>query len=119
MIDDLLLIRYISIDCSPEEALLVEQWIAAGKANADRFFELERIWALKEEVRFSNKKEIQSEYLRLMNRLEKQGSIEKKKKSLRPFPLLSLSKWSGYAAAVVLLGLRLVASFHRGIIKKK
>lgn len=117
MIDELLLMRYISHDCSPEEVERVEQWIIDGKANADRFFEIERIWNLKDELRFSNEKEVKTEYNRLMGRLtsrEQAGKTdkakrinqtEKRKKSSSVPHLSSFFHWAGYAAAIVILGL--------------
>lgn len=104
MIDELLLIRYLSGDCSSEESQRVEGWIVSGKTNADRFFELERIWNLKEELHFSDKKEIETEYNRLMNRIEAMAKPQKKQKIERSFRLSFLSRWAAYAAAVVLLG---------------
>lgn len=125
MIDELLLIRYIASDCSPAEAERVEQWIAGEKANADRFFEIERIWNLKYELRFSNEKEVKTAYGRLMSRLagiEETGTtdgarrinLSKKRKLSSSFLRLSfLFRWTGYAAAIVLLGLKLLKHFHR------
>lgn len=108
MIDELILIRYLAGDCSPVERKVVEQWITAEKTNAERFFELERIWNLKDELRFSNKKEISAAYDRLINR------VERKEKTI-PLRRLSLfSKWLGYAVAVVLLGLKQLKALCRG-----
>lgn len=103
MIDELLLIRYLSGNCSLEETRQIEQWIVAEKANAQRFFELERIWNLKDELRFSDKKEIETEYNRLINRIERKKESNHKKKALPLFRISLFSKWAGYAAAIVLL----------------
>ena len=56
--DEQLLIRFLTHTCTPEDIRLVDQWIASAKSNADWLFEMERIWSLKVERRFSDKREI-------------------------------------------------------------
>ncbi len=57
--DEQLLIRFLTHTCTPEDLRLVDQWIASGKPNADWLFEMEHIWSLKDELRFSDRREIE------------------------------------------------------------
>ena len=54
--DEQLLIRFLTHTCTSEDLRLVDQWIASGKPNADWLFEMERIWSLKDELRFSDRR---------------------------------------------------------------
>lgn len=112
MIDELILMRYLAGDCSPVERKEVEQWITVEKTNAERFFELERIWNLKDELRFSDKKELSVAYDRLINR------VERKEKTMPLHRLTLFSKWLGYTAAVVLLGLLSLPLFFHSAPKE-
>lgn len=94
--DEQLIIRFLTHTCIPGDARLIEQWIASDKANADRLFEMERIWSLKDELRFSDKKEIEEAYNRFTL------SLQKNKKIVQRFYLYSVLK---YAAIILLIGL--------------
>lgn len=59
--DEQLLIRFLTHTCTPEDLRSIDQWIASGKPNADWLFEMERIWSLKDELRFSDRREIECE----------------------------------------------------------
>lgn len=94
--DEQLLIRFLTQSCTPEDIRSVNQWLGADKANADWLFEMERIWSLKDELRFSDKTEIEDAYNRFTL------SLAKSKNKGRHFSFYSLLK---YAAAVVIIGL--------------
>lgn len=94
-----LLIRYLTHCCTPTEIREIDEWIAADQANADWLFEMERIWGLKDELRFSDKKEIEDAYTRFISGLQDTRSMKKIRR-----PVFSLS-WAKYAAAIVLIGL--------------
>lgn len=94
-----LLIRYLIHRCSPKEIRAVGEWIATDQANADWLFEMERVWGLKDELRFSDKKEIEIAYNHFILALEK-----KEVKPVVRKQSFSLS-WIKYAVAVVLIGL--------------
>ena len=49
-----LLIRFLTRRCTSDEIRKVDEWVAEDKANADWLFEMERIWSLKDELRFSD-----------------------------------------------------------------
>lgn len=66
MMSEELLIRFLTRTCSKEELSEVEKWTLADHANADWLFEMERIWSLKDELRFSDRKEIEAAYRRFI-----------------------------------------------------
>ena len=77
-----ILIRFLTHRCTPEEIEEVDRWIAANQANADWLFEMERIWSLKDQLRFSDKQEIEMAYARFMSGLqEKDIRMETVRKS--------------------------------------
>ena len=51
-----ILIRFLIHRCTSEEIKVVDQWIASDQANADWLFEMERIWSLKDQLRFPTNK---------------------------------------------------------------
>lgn len=69
--DEQILIRFLTHQCSADEVEQIEQWIALDKTNAERFFEIERIWSLKEELKFTEKKEVESAYNHFVSIIEK------------------------------------------------
>lgn len=94
-----ILIRFLTHRCTPEEIEEVDRWIAANQANADWLFEMERIWSLKDQLRFSDKQEIEMAYARFMSGLqEKDIKVETSRKS-------SYLSWIKYAAAIIMIGL--------------
>lgn len=95
-----LLLRFLMHRCDPAELEQVEQWTATDSANAEWLFEMERIWALKEEWRFSDSQEIEKAYNRfLIAARNHKPSVKKKPPTLSWPPLLK------YAAAVVVMTL--------------
>lgn len=94
--DEQLLIRFLTHSCTSDDIRSVDRWIAADKANADWLFEMERIWSLKDELRFSDKSEIEEAYNRFTH------SLTKNKNTAWHFTLYSVLK---YAAAILIIGL--------------
>ena len=94
-----LLIRFLTRRCTSDEIRKVDEWVAEDKANADWLFEMERIWSLKDELRFSDKKEIEDAYSRFISGLQDTGTGKKVRRSV------VLPSWIKYAAAIVLIGL--------------
>ena len=88
-----LLIRYLTKTCTQEEIHEVEKWISNDQTNADWLFGMESVWYLKEELRYSERKEIEVAYRRFIN--TRQPSGQKQTKSLRG--------WVKYAAAIVIV----------------
>ena len=94
--DEQLLIRFLTHTCTSEDLRLVDQWIASGKPNADWLFEMERIWSLKDELRFSDRREIEEAYNRFTL---SQGKSKNAKPHFYIYPILK------YVAAVIIIGL--------------
>jgi len=89
--DDQILIRFITHCATPEEVKEVDRWIKASKDNAGYFFELERIWALKNEYHFSDKHETDTVFRYLWNKAHPKNNY------------YYLYSWSKYVAIVVLI----------------
>lgn len=100
-----LLIRFLTHRCTPEELKEVDEWIVADQANAGWLFEMERIWSFKDELRFSDKREIETAYACFISCLqgkeEKLNVVNMNKVYTAPVYL----SWIKYAAAVILIGL--------------
>ena len=94
--DEQLLIQFLTHTCTSEDLRLVDQWIASGKPNADWLFEMERIWSLKDELRFSDRREIEEAYNRFTLSL---GKSKNAKPHFYIYPILK------YVAAVLIIGL--------------
>lgn len=62
-----LLIRFLTHRCTPEEMAQVEQWASLDAANAAWLFEMERVWSLKNELRFSAEERIGAAYRRFVS----------------------------------------------------
>lgn len=75
--EEQLLIRFLSKQCTPDELMEVEEWISADKTHANWLFEIERLWSLKDEFRFSNKKDLEEAFSRFMSELEQKKSTSK------------------------------------------
>ncbi|WFE86068.1 FecR family protein [Parabacteroides chongii] len=103
-----ILIRFLTHRCTPEEIKEIDQWIAASQANADWLFEMERIWSLKDQLRFSDKQEIEMAYARFMSGLQ-----EKETKVQIVQRRSAYIVWLKYAAAIVLIGLLSTNLFYQ------
>lgn len=100
--DDQLLIKYLIKKCTPEEINHVNHWALSDKANTNWLFEMERIWSLKDEVRFSERREIEAAYNQFIS------AIEKKNKQKKIWYHL---KWSQYVAAILLVCLLAINTY--------
>lgn len=121
--DEQLLIRFLTHRCTPQERMLIEQWVALDPAHATWLFEMERVWSLKNELAFSREERIGAAYRRFAaTRMNSSFSLGEFTELATPegnAPLLASSGgkkgrfslgWIRYAAAVLfiaLLGLNL------------
>ncbi|MDR2121463.1 MAG: FecR domain-containing protein [Tannerella sp.] len=95
-----LLIRYLNGECSPSEIKEIERWVAADRTHADLLFEMERIWALKDERRFSDPQKTDEMFDRLWTGLRQRQSVA--------LPVRKAIKWKSpfkYAAAAAIAAL--------------
>lgn len=97
--DEQLLLRYLYQECTEEELIQISQWVSLDKANANWLFDMERVWILKDELKFSDKKEIGDAYNRFLSSLKEKGDIQ------QPPRKSGIKLWLGSAAAIFLLGL--------------
>lgn len=95
--DEQLLIQFLNKKCSAEELRRVEDWIQADAENANWLFDMERIWSLKEEIRFSEEKEISAAYNRFITQ-KPEAAIRRPQISHK-----RVLSWVGYAAAICII----------------
>lgn len=93
--DEQLLIRFLTHNCSPDDTRQIADWLAADSANAQWLFEMEEVWALKQEVKFSQKKQIDEAYKCFTSHLGNEI----------PRQTISFTRFLKYAAAILLIGL--------------
>ena len=91
--DEQLLIQFLTHTCTSEDLRLVDQWIASGKPNADWLFEMERIWSLKDELRFSDRREIEEAYNRFTLSL---GKSKNAKPHFYIYPIFPVYRFSAF-----------------------
>lgn len=101
--DETLLLRFLMHRCNPAELKQIEQWTTADKANADWLFEMERIWGLKDEWRFSDTQEVEKAYQRFLTGIGKKEPA--KRHSAFSWP--SLVKYAAAVAVIALLSANL------------
>ncbi len=77
---DEILIRYINKHCTATEEKEILEWLKE-KDNRQRLFELEQIWGLKTEMRFSDKGRMDEAYRQLSGQLGLSKQIEKKRET--------------------------------------
>lgn len=104
--DEQLLIRFLTHTCTPEDLRTIDQWIVADKSHATWLFETERIWSLKDELRFSDKKEIGKAYERFIL------SLGENKNADRHFYLSSVWKYVAVFLLVLLPSLYCYYQHH-------
>ena len=117
-----LLIRFLTRRCTPRDIAEVEHWASLDAANARWLFEMERLWGMKDQVRFSHEERIGAAYRRFVATRQpsfapsaQEAAPSRPACAARPTVPLSarmrlFSGRVGYAAAVlliVLLGLNL------------
>lgn len=84
MKDDIL-IRYINKHCTATEEKEVLEWLKE-KDSRQRLFELEQIWGLKTEMRFSDKGRMDEAYRQLSGQLGLSKQAEKERNRYRDSP---------------------------------
>lgn len=102
--DDQLLIRFLTRCCSTKEIKQIDQWVAEDKANAGWLFEMEQLWSLKDELKFSEEQEINCAYNRFLS--EQKINIIHSYKKRKTNKILN---WMKYSAVVIII---LLLSFN-------
>lgn len=98
---DAFLIRYINKRSSAEEQKEMLEWLKDDQ-NRQYLFELEQVWSLNAEVRFSNQKRMNQAYLRLGRKLGFGKEVHQKEKQ---FWRIAKRDWFKYAAILVVISL--------------
>lgn len=98
---DEILIRYINKRCSAREEKEILEWLKE-KDNRQHLFELEQVWGLKAEMRFSDKARMDEAYQQLSGQLGLGKQMEKRK---NPMWRLTAKEWLKYAAILVVVSL--------------
>lgn len=62
-----LIMKYLARECTSDELKEIEQWISLDESNAEKVFETERIWNLKNEMYYSDERIIEDAYQRLIS----------------------------------------------------
>ena len=69
--DEKLLLRFLTKNFTAEDILAVDQWITTNPENARWLFEMEEIWNLKKEIKYSDEVEIKKAYYQFLNKIER------------------------------------------------
>lgn len=100
MIDEELLLRYLTRTCSDQELNEIAVWVAADKANARWLLEMRRTWSLKDQLRFSDQTRIANAYWKFVSGQDKK---------VLPIPprklVLNMIRWAKYVAAAAVLAI--------------
>ena len=105
-----LLIRFLTRTCTPDELLEAEKWISTDSANAGWLFGMERAWSLKDELRHSDRIEIEDAYRRFVRTVSQTKQRRAVKRQLH-------SGWMKYAAAIVIVFL-IAANVYQAFMNK-
>lgn len=123
MINEELLIHFLTRNCTNEELLEIENWISTDQANADWLFGMEHVWSLKDELRYSDRKEIETAYRRFVRTVQPvatsglSSSDEKIKpagfkKPNHALVFLNLMKYAAGIAIICLLAANIYLGFR-------
>ena len=98
MLNEELLIRFLTKSCTQKELLEVEKWISTDQAKAGWLFEIERVWSIKDELHYSDREIIDAAF----QRFTRACSFKLQKPPIKR--LIPLS-WLKYVALIVITGL--------------
>ena len=110
MLNEELIIRFLTRNCTQEELLEVENWLSNDRVNADLLFEMERVWSLKNELHYSDRKKIEAAYRRFIKTV---SHTKQQRGIIRRLH----SNWMKYAAAIVIACL-LASNIYMGLRNK-
>ena len=96
-----LLIKYIKHRCSVGERTAVREWLSQSLENQKRLYEMEQVYALSIEAKYSDEQRLNQAYSQLQGRL-KQGMTPVQPVTPHRFKLWDKS-WLKYAAAILVI----------------
>lgn len=97
-LDDNILEKFITGDCSEQEYTEINNWINEGEDNARRLFQLEEIYHLGKFDQYADSRRIDRAERKLLQHIEKEEAKKKKRN-------LQYRKWMQYAAAVIVIAI--------------
>ena len=65
-----LLIKYLTNTANSDDLICIRDWMKLSQANSNWLFEMERVWSLKNELKFSDKECIEQAYNNFLSALE-------------------------------------------------
>lgn len=102
--DEDIILRFLNKKADDTNLQEIDKWISESAENAKWLFEMEEVWSLKDELKYSDKKQIEKAY---QSFLEKTGQSQKARISIKPI----YWKIAAVAAAVVIITLLAVNLF--------
>ena len=109
--DERVLLRFLIKECTPEDLRIIDQWITASPENAQWLFEMEEIWYLKTELKYSDEEEIRKAYQRYLMEIDRSRA---KRINLRKYFI-----YPSVAAAVALIFLLLSIPIYKSVQDNK
>ena len=109
--DEKLLLRFLTKECTSEDIRVVDQWVTANPENARWLFEMEEIWAFKKELKYSDNEEIKRAYHRFLKEIERPKAKQIK---LRKYFIYTSA--AAIAIILVLLSFPIFKSVHNNTI---
>lgn len=76
-----ILLRFLNKKADDTDLQKIDKWISESAENAKWLFEMEEVWSLKDELKYSDKKQIEKAY---QSFLEKTGQSQKARISIKP-----------------------------------
>lgn len=100
--NDTLLLRFLLNKCTPPEIRQIELWATSNKENAEWLFEMEQMWRLKDECRFSEPKVVEQAYEKFLSNINNRKPQKTNKKRFK-FPIASLVRYAAISVIIILL----------------
>ncbi|MDH6303646.1 transmembrane sensor [Parabacteroides sp. PF5-5] len=95
--DEEVLLRFLTKECTSEDLQMISQWVTTKPENTRWLFEMEEVWSLKHELKYSDKEEIKKAYQAFLKKTEQ---IQKRRVNrMKRFRIYA----SAAAAAVILV----------------
>jgi len=105
--DENVLFRFLTKEYTSNDLLIVDQWITADSENARWLFEMEEIWNLKKELKYSDEEEIKKAYFRFLKEIKRP-----KVKHLKHRKFFIYTSVAAVALIFILLSIPFLKSVH-------
>jgi len=105
-LNELILTRYLEKKCNSGEMKKILEWLSGNQANADRLFEMERLWMLKDEARYADPQIIDRQFDGLQAKIAQSSNRRHEFKPQR-IALVPFLRYAAAAAILILLSVNL------------